>query len=89
MKGIEYVVNEAGERKAVLIDLTEHAELWNDFYKALQAKQKRSEAARKANATRSKEQRSEVSRKANASRSEEQRSEAARKASATRKANRT
>ena len=72
MKGIDFVVNDAGERKAVLIDLTEHGDLWNDFYEALQAKQKRSEAARKANATRGKEQRSG----------------AARKASATRKANR-
>jgi hypothetical protein len=70
MKGIEFVVNEAGERKAVLIDLTEHGELCNDFYKALQDKQKRSEAARKANATRSKEQRSDAARKARATQTE-------------------
>ena len=28
MKGIEYVVDEAGDRKAVVIDLAEHGELW-------------------------------------------------------------
>lgn len=66
MKGIDFVVNDAGERKAVLIDLAEHGELWDDFYKALVAKQKRSEAARKANATRSREQRSGAARKASA-----------------------
>ena len=70
MKGIQFVVDEAGERKAVLIDLSEHGELWNDFHKALQAKQKRSEAAQKANAARSQEQRSGAARKANATRKE-------------------
>jgi hypothetical protein len=32
LKGVEFVVNEAGERKAVLIDLKRHRELWEDFY---------------------------------------------------------
>lgn len=43
MKGIEFVVDEAGERKAVLIDLIEHGELWEDFYDALVAEARRHE----------------------------------------------
>jgi hypothetical protein len=38
MKGIEFVVDETGDRKAVLIDLAEHGELWEDFYDTLLAK---------------------------------------------------
>lgn len=43
MKGIEFVVDEAGERKAVLIDLSEHGELWEDFYDTLMAQERESE----------------------------------------------
>jgi hypothetical protein len=43
MKGIEFVVDETGERKAVLIDLAEHGELWEDFYDALKAKEREDE----------------------------------------------
>jgi len=43
MKGIEYVVDEAGERKAVVIDLSEHGELWEDFYDAVVAKEREQE----------------------------------------------
>jgi hypothetical protein len=32
MKGVQYVVDDNGERRAVVIDLHEHAELWEDFY---------------------------------------------------------
>ncbi|HXO19891.1 MAG TPA: hypothetical protein VOA87_08215 [Thermoanaerobaculia bacterium] len=32
MKGIQFVVDEEGEKTAVMIDLKEHAELWEDFY---------------------------------------------------------
>jgi hypothetical protein len=31
MKGINFVINEKGEKKAVLIDLEEWGELWEDF----------------------------------------------------------
>ncbi|NOZ40350.1 MAG: hypothetical protein GXP24_09005 [Planctomycetes bacterium] len=31
MKGIRYVVDDHGEKKAVLIDLQENRELWEDF----------------------------------------------------------
>lgn len=43
MKGIEYVVDETGDRKAVLIDLSEHGELWEDFYDTLLAKERERE----------------------------------------------
>ncbi len=43
MKGIQYVVDESGEKTAVLIDLKEHGELWEDLYDALIAEQRRDE----------------------------------------------
>jgi len=43
MKGIEFVVDEAGDRRAVLIDLAEHGELWEDFYDTLLAKEREHE----------------------------------------------
>lgn len=32
IKGVEFVVDQDGEKKAVLIDLRRHRELWEDFY---------------------------------------------------------
>jgi len=32
LKGVEFVVDEAGEKKAVLINLKQHGALWEDFY---------------------------------------------------------
>jgi hypothetical protein len=32
LKGFEFVIDEAGEKKAVLIDLRKHRALWEDFY---------------------------------------------------------
>jgi hypothetical protein len=43
MKGVEFVVDEAGNKKAVLIDLIKHRELWEDFYDTLLVKQRKSE----------------------------------------------
>jgi hypothetical protein len=43
MKGVQFVVDESGERTAVLIDLDEHAELWEDFYDAYLARERREE----------------------------------------------
>ena len=34
MKGVKFVIDENGEQSAVLIDLKENAELWEDFYDA-------------------------------------------------------
>jgi hypothetical protein len=43
VKGIEYLVDDMGSRKAVVIDLAEHEELWEDFYDALLTEQRRDE----------------------------------------------
>lgn len=38
MKGIQFVVDDKGDKIAVLIDLKEHGELWEDFYDSLIAR---------------------------------------------------
>ena len=38
MKGIEYVVDSRGKRKAVVVDLKVHGNAWEDFYDSLTAK---------------------------------------------------
>ena len=43
MKGVEFVIDEAGNKKAVLIDLKKHRELWEDFYDTLLVKRRKSE----------------------------------------------
>ncbi|MFH1675680.1 MAG: hypothetical protein ABIC40_01560 [bacterium] len=43
MKGVEFVIDEAGEKKAVIIDLKKHRELWEDFYDTLLAKEREKE----------------------------------------------
>jgi hypothetical protein len=35
MKGIQYIVDETGEKTAVVIDLKEWGQLWNEFYQNL------------------------------------------------------
>ncbi len=35
MKGIQFVIDDTGEKKAVLIDLKEWGDLWEDFYDLL------------------------------------------------------
>jgi len=35
MKGIQFVVDDTGKKKAVLIDLSEWGELWEDIYDVL------------------------------------------------------
>ncbi|MEI6535321.1 MAG: hypothetical protein WCN98_08285 [Verrucomicrobiaceae bacterium] len=32
MSGIQFVINEAGRKTAVVIDLKKHAGVWEDFY---------------------------------------------------------
>jgi hypothetical protein len=43
MKGIQFVVDEAGNKKAVLIDLEEWGELWEDFYDLMMAESRKHE----------------------------------------------
>lgn len=35
MKGIQFMVNDKGEKTSVLIDLEEYGDLWEDFYDAI------------------------------------------------------
>jgi hypothetical protein len=43
MKGVKFVVDENGQRSAVLIDLQEHGEIWEDFYDAWLAREREQE----------------------------------------------
>ncbi len=43
MSGIDYLTNELGQRKAVVIDLKKHAQLWEDFYDTLVVKARKME----------------------------------------------
>lgn len=43
MKGVQFVVDEKGKRQAVLIDLAEWGELWEDFYDVLVAHSRQEE----------------------------------------------
>ena len=43
MKGVEFLVDEQGEKKAVLIDLRQHRVLWEDFYDTLKAIERKKE----------------------------------------------
>ena len=40
MKGVQFVVDEQGEKKAVLIDLRQNKQLWEDFYDTALAKER-------------------------------------------------
>jgi len=43
MDGIQFVIDDKGEKTAVLIDLKEHGELWEDFYDSLIARSRTDE----------------------------------------------
>ncbi len=43
MSGVSYIVNEKGERTAVIIDLLTNAEIWEDFYDVLVASEREAE----------------------------------------------
>ena len=43
MKGIQFVVDDTGKKKAVLIDLEEWGELWEDIYDTLVSESRRGE----------------------------------------------
>ncbi len=43
MKGIQFVIDETGKKKAVLIDVEEWGELWEDFYDILVAESRKHE----------------------------------------------
>jgi len=43
MKGIQFVVDDTGKKKAVLIDLSEWGELWEDIYDILVSQSRKDE----------------------------------------------
>jgi len=43
MKGIQFVIDDSGEKKAVMIDLKEWGELWEDFYDILVSESRKKE----------------------------------------------
>jgi hypothetical protein len=43
MRGIQYVVDDSGRKKAVIIDLEEWGELWEDFSDILVSETRRGE----------------------------------------------
>lgn len=43
MRGIQFLVNEDGEKTAVLLDLQEWGDLWEDFYDILVARSREAE----------------------------------------------
>jgi hypothetical protein len=43
MPGVEFLVNQRGQRRAVLIDLKKHAALWEDLYDAYLVQRRRRE----------------------------------------------
>ncbi len=40
MKGIQFVVDDQGKKRAVLIDLSKNKDLWEDFYDVVLAEQR-------------------------------------------------
>ncbi len=43
MQGVQFLIDDAGERKAVVIDLSLHGELWEDFFDVALAKSREDE----------------------------------------------
>ena len=43
LKGVDFVVDEDGEKQAVLIDLKRNRALWEDFYDTVLAKEREGE----------------------------------------------
>lgn len=43
MKGVAFVVDDKGEKKAVVIDLKTHRDLWEDFCDVMKAREREDE----------------------------------------------
>ncbi len=44
MKGIQFVIDDSGKKRAVLIDLAEWGEIWEDVYDVLVSESRRNES---------------------------------------------
>jgi hypothetical protein len=43
VKGIQFIIDDEGQKQAVLIDLKKHGEVWEDFYDSLRVKERESD----------------------------------------------
>ena len=43
LRGVDFVVDEDGEKKAVIINFKQHRALWEDFYDTLLAQERQNE----------------------------------------------
>ena len=43
MEGVNYIVDEKGRKRAVVVDLELHGELWEDVYDAMIAEERKTE----------------------------------------------
>ena len=43
MKGVQFVVDDKGDKTAVVINLKQHSELWEDFYDSAVAESRKKE----------------------------------------------
>ncbi len=43
MKGVQFLINEEGEKISVLIDLSEWGDLWEDFYDVMISRSRQEE----------------------------------------------
>lgn len=43
MKGVQFMVDERGQKTAVVIDLRRHADIWEDFYDVAVARSRQEE----------------------------------------------
>ncbi len=43
MKGVQFLINEEGEKTSVLIDLAEWGDLWEDFYDVMISRSRQDE----------------------------------------------
>jgi hypothetical protein len=43
MKGVNFIIDDEGQKKAVQIDLKKYGKIWEDFYDILRVKERESE----------------------------------------------
>jgi PHD/YefM family antitoxin component YafN of YafNO toxin-antitoxin module len=57
MGGIQFVIDDKGNKSAVIIDLNKYSDLWEDFYDCLVARQRRKEIRESLNSVKKRLQR--------------------------------
>ena len=57
MGGIQFVIDDKGNKSAVIIDLNKYSDLWEDFYDSLVARKRRKEPRESLNSVKKRLQR--------------------------------